>query len=393
MIFLKKKWFILTCLLVCLALFSAACSSIPWAVAQSEPTQVPVVTERGVVIAEGRLAPLRSSTISFSSGGELGELLVSEGDVVAQGDVLARLGKRESLEAALSQANLELLVAQQDLDDLQETAELSREHCMQTLVEAQIALLEAQRTLDDLDTEDFQEQLDDHIIGVQEAKDELDDASEELEKYQDLDPDHATRKNAQTNYDEALDAYNDAVYDRDSLQNQLNRARAAVSLASARLEDAQREYDKWKDGPDPDTLTLAEARVSFAAAQVAAAQRALDNTELTAPYSGMIVDLYDLHPGESVTPGLPVVTLADFSAWIVETRDLTELDVVNVEPGQEVEVIPDALPDLKMAGTVESIAQVFTERSGDILYTVRIRLDESDSRLRWGMTVSAVFEP
>jgi hypothetical protein len=77
---------------------------------------------------------------------------------------------------------------------------------------------------------------------------------------------------------------------------------------------------------------------------------------------------------------------------MVETRDLTELDVVKVKPGQQVRVKPDALPELELTGTVESIDQIFTERIGDVLYTVHIRLNETDPRLRWGMTVNAVFE-
>ncbi|MFU8773211.1 MAG: biotin/lipoyl-binding protein, partial [Anaerolineales bacterium] len=56
--------------------------------------------------------------MSFKSGGVLGEVFVSEGDLVDQGDVLAQLGELERLEAALSQARLELLAAQQELDRL-----------------------------------------------------------------------------------------------------------------------------------------------------------------------------------------------------------------------------------------------------------------------------------
>jgi hypothetical protein len=40
---------------------------------------------------------------------------------------------------------------------------------------------------------------------------------------------------------------------------------------------------------------------------------------------------------------------------------------------------------------VDSIADVFEERLGDITYAVRIKLDETDPRLRWGMTVEVTF--
>ena len=390
---LQKKPVVVITLVITASLLLGACSVWQLAGAQSEPTPLPTITESGVVSTEGRLAPLRSSMLSFQAGGELDELLVSEGQVVLQGDLLARLGKREAQEAGFSQVKLELLAAQQALDTLQENAALARAQSGQALVEARRAKSEAQKALDDLDTEDFRNELDDRVIAIQDAKEELDNAQEDLDKYRDLDVENATRKQAQTAYDDAKQTYDDAVYERDTLQNQLDNAQAAVDLATVRLEDAQRQFDARQDGPDADDLALAQARVDNAIAQVAAAQRSLDNMDLIAPYDGTVADLNDLEPGEYVAPGKVVVTLADFSAWMVETRDLTELDVVDVEVGQNVVVVPDALPDLRLAGEVESIDRTFTERSGDILYSVRIRLEESDPLLRWGMTVTVTIEP
>jgi multidrug resistance efflux pump len=389
---LREKRFILVCLMVGMILLSGACSSIPWVSEASEPTPVPVVTQPSSVSAEGKLVPLQYDAISFKSGGVLGEVFVSEGDLVDQGEVLAQLGELERLEAALSQARLELLAAQQELDRLHETATLSREQAGQALVEARTALTEAKHILANLDTDDFRQQLDERTIDLHEAEEELDEAKEELDKYLDLDPDDATRVEAQTAYDDARLAFENALYERDRLQNQLDQARANVDLAAASLEHAQLEFNKQQDGVDPDRLALVETRVEFAEAQSAAAQRALDNANLIAPYQGSIAQLMDVHVGQNLMAGQPVLTLADFSGWMVETSDLTELDVVKVKPGQQVRVKPDALPELELTGTVESIDQIFTERIGDVLYTVHIRLNETDPRLRWGMTVNAVFE-
>ncbi|MBE0408656.1 MAG: HlyD family efflux transporter periplasmic adaptor subunit [Anaerolineales bacterium] len=389
---LREKCFILAGLMVGMILLSGACSSIPWGSEASEPTPVPVVTQPSSVSAEGRLVPLRYDALSFKSGGVLGEVFVSEGELVDQGDVVAILGELELLEAALSQAKLELQAAQQELDRLHETATLSREQAGQALVEARTALTEAKHILTNLDTEDFRQQLDERTIELEEAEGELDEAKEELDQYQDLDPDDATRVEAQAAYEDARREYENAVYERDRLQNQLDQAHANVDLATASLDHAQLEFNKQQDGVDPDRLALAEVRVVFAEDQLAAAQRALDNANLIAPYKGSIAQLADLYAGQNLMAGQPVITLADYSGWMVETRDLTELDVVNVRIGQVVRVKPDALPELDLSGTVESIDQIFTERIGDVLFTVHIRLNETDPRLRWGMTVNAVFE-
>jgi len=72
---------------------------------------------------------------------------------------------------------------------------------------------------------------------------------------------------------------------------------------------------------------------------------------------------------------------------------VTELEVVKLKVGQAVAMVPDALPDVTINGTVESISQSFNKQGGDILYTVRIKVDELDPRVMWGMTVEATFQP
>ncbi len=110
-----------------------------------------------------------------------------------------------------------------------------------------------------------------------------------------------------------------------------------------------------------------------------------------ATIDGTIVDL-NLIAGQQVTPGAPVLRLADFSQWYVETDNLTELEVIDVQPGQKATIVADALPDVLLSGQVESISDVFEEKRGDITYTARILLNEFDPRLRWGMTTVVSFE-
>jgi HlyD family secretion protein len=75
----------------------------------------------------------------------------------------------------------------------------------------------------------------------------------------------------------------------------------------------------------------------------------------------------------------------------VETNDLTEIEVVKIQQGQAATVVPDALPEASIAGTVESINDVYEEKRGDITYTVKIALTDPPPQLRWGMTVAVTF--
>ena len=167
-------------------------------------------------------------------------------------------------------------------------------------------------------------------------------------------------------------------------------ANASLAVAQAQLALAEQTYEDLKDGPDPDDLAAVESRITAAETGLTAARAAFENLELLAPFSGTVVDL-QLKVGEQVSAGMLVVLLADISEWMVETDDLTEIEVPEIRVGQSVTVTPDALPDLELSGTVESISDLFEEKRGDITYTVRIRLNEEDERLRWGMTVVVTF--
>ena len=140
----------------------------------------------------------------------------------------------------------------------------------------------------------------------------------------------------------------------------------------------------------PCDIAAAEARINAAETNLQATRVALENIELSAPFAGVVVDL-GVKEGELVNPGQAVVVLADFSQWFVETDDLTEIEVPEISLGQAVTVTPDALPDLELSGTVESISNLYEEKRGDVTYTAKIRLDEGDPRLRWGMTVVVTF--
>jgi multidrug resistance efflux pump len=348
------------------------------------------LSEAADVMVEGKLLPRETAWLAFGQPGLVVEVLVGEGQQVSQGDVLARLNGREKVEAQLAAAELERLNAQQALDELIEKAPLAGSAARQALVIAEKTAIDARQALDELDTDDFQQELDDARLAVEEAQDELEDAQEEFDKYKDLDEDNSNRTNAEDALDEAQQTYDDAVDELDLLVNQLEAARANVSQAEAALEDARRDADARQSGPEPDDLALAQSRLDNAIKQVTASQTALEDLELVAPFDGTALEV-EIALNERVIPNEPVILLADRSAWYVETSDLTEIEVVQIQPGNPATITPDALPELELTGVVERISDTYTEKSGDILYTARIRLDETDPRLRWGMTMQVIL--
>ncbi len=376
------------------ALSLNACSLFPTSPAVEDVSDVPIpaVVADTSVVSEGNLVPRDFQHLSFGTGGKIAEILVEVGDKVIEGQVLAHLGDREQAEAGLASAELEEVAAGQAYDDLLRSADLARADAWLVLIDARDAFIAAGRAWDEVDTDAFQDKIDDAKVAAEDAHKELEDAIEEFDKYIDLDKDNPTRKGAEQDLEDAQGKYDEAARAQDELINQYERAQASLELAQAAQAEAQRKYEAVQDGPDPDQLELVEARLANAQAQLSAAQAALDRYELKAPFAGSVVEV-NVSPNELVSPDTWVILIADFSEWYVETNDLTELEVVDVEIGQGVSLVPDALPEVELDGEVVEISQVFIARGGDILYTVRILVDEIDPRLLWGMTVEVSFYP
>jgi len=165
-------------------------------------------------------------------------------------------------------------------------------------------------------------------------------------------------------------------------------------------------------GASPEAIAAAEADVAAAAADVAGAEAglnsgaadvasattalaqakaALPDTELRAPFDGVVV-LLNVKAGEMVPPASFAVRLADPSAWQIETTDLTELNIANVHAGEPVILTFDAISGLELPGKVTKIRTYGDTRQGDIVYTVFITPAQQDPRLYWNMTAKVNIE-
>ena len=328
----------------------AACASP----AAQEPveTQIPIVVADPTIIAEGHVEPIHFAEIAFTASGVISDVLVTEGQHVRKGDTLIRLGNESDNNYAAAQ--LELISAQQALDDLS----LERD---ENLANAVIALKEAQEKFDKaedylkyLQTSQRVPQTTTKLILVQTWKGYQYDVKTKNFK-------------GPAPKDWIIEAEND------------------LALKRAILDEAQRAYDRLKDGPDSEQLPILEARLD-------AAKASLATFAVIAPFDGTVAYLR-AKTGNSINAGEIAVTVADFSNWIIKTNDVTEIDVVNLAEGQPVIVSLDAIPDVELRGKVQLISQSYSESQGDIVYEVTILLTEKHPAMRWGMTAAVKFEP
>ena len=358
--------------------------------AAAEATAIPTVKADNLIVAEGRIEPIKYVDIAFNANGTVSEVLVAEGEQVTEGQVIARLENSEARQAEVANAEEAFLLAEQAFDSA-EAAALGK------LAEAHEAVRKAQYDMDNFDPpSDLRDMTTNEALSYTAANLDVARVNFEPYKYQEerlereLERENpnkqqvyrSTAKQLKKRLDDAWAEYNKAI--------KWTTLESALESAQAELEKAQSEYDKLSSGSDSGEKAIAEAQYEAARANLAAARAALADVELTAPFDGTVAGL-KVKSGETVSPGQVAVSVADFSGWIVKTTDLTELDVVEIAEGQAVAITLDAIPDETLAGVVQTIGQNYSEKQGDVVYEVTVELTETLPNMRWGMTAVVKF--
>ena len=303
--------------------------------------------------------------VSPQIGGQIGELLVKEGDVVKRDQLVATI-KPDELQAdtAYYRSNVAGLSSQ-----VQESEAALRFQQRQTAdqiaqAESTVASTEAQ---------------------VKAAAADLESARLTYSRTQDL----AQQKVASAQeLDQARTAFNAAQAKLDALNKQVEAQRSAVALARANAEQVAVRQSQVKAN---------EHMQAAAAAQQAKADVRLRYTEIHAPIDG-IVDVRAVRAGEVVIAGQPVVTLINpDDLWV--RADVEETYVDRVTIGQKLTV---RLPSgAEREGTIfyRGVDAGFaTQRDvsrtkRDIkTFEIRLRVDNADRRLAVGMTAYVLLK-
>jgi HlyD family secretion protein len=145
------------------------------------------------------------------------------------------------------------------------------------------------------------------------------------------------------------------------------------------LEDARRQWERVKEGPDPDDLLAAQARRD-------AAQATLDLARLTAPFSG-IITVVDSKPGDQVSPGTSGFRLDDLSHLLIDVQ-VSEIDINRIRVGQKVTMKFDAIQDKVYNGEVIEVDLVGNVNQGVVDFNVTVELTDADDAVKTGMTAA-----
>lgn len=194
-----------------------------------------------------------------------------------------------------------------------------------------------------------------------------------------------------------------ARIDPETFQQRVRQLQAGLTQARAQAAQAQAELGRYqrlaREGFASEqlllerrtALTSANASVSLAAAQLAAAQVDLDRTVIRSPVQGVVVDR-QVDPGQSVAASFqaPVLfVIAQDLAQLEAAITVDEADIGEVREGMPVRFTVDAFADETFDGRVSQVRKQGAANQGVVSYTVIVRAENRGGRLLPGMTANA----
>ena len=366
---------------------------------------------RVAITEAGTLQALRSVTYASSIQSNQAKIvaLAPEGQIVKKGDLLVLFDAAPFEEeirrnqALLAQAEAEVRKAREDL----------KLQAIQNQEELLAARLRVEKS--DLEMKDVQEGK--GRVKEEEAKAAVTNAERELQKAEtalaDLKPLLAEGFITRTELERA--------------EQQVARAREELDLAKRRrgalvdfgrpLELTQARSDaqssretlrqlesaaSYRTAQKQAAISSAQSRIQEAEARLELARQQLLRCEVRAEVPGIVVykevffgsEQRKPQVGDQVWANQPLIILPDISRMVVETK-VRETDIHKVERNQKVTVRVEAYPDLRLTGAVTlvgTLAQEERERRGTKFFSVTVQVNESEPRLRPGMTARVEIE-
>lgn len=188
-------------------------------------------------------------------------------------------------------------------------------------------------------------------------------------------------------------------------------ARLAVETQSILLEKSQMSFDRVKDlfenklvakevfdnariehDLTKNSLAIASNRLETAQSALQQVEDKLLKTVIRAPFDCTILTR-SVSVGQAVSgasgfnSGTEVFTIANLAEMII-TAHINQADVTRLKVGQAVTLRVEAIPDLRLQGSVDRIAPQATFRNGIKGFSTRVMLKDAEDKVRPGMTAN-----
>lgn len=400
--------------------------------AQAEAAAPTAIAELGsieeTVSSTGSVSTEWKATLAFEASGPIAYVLVEEGQQIEAGQVLARLDTGSldwqvaRAEAALETAQARLVQAQQPpgedeiasaqaaLDSALSSYErVSAGATAEDLGSARAALDSARASYRAVKDGPSQAELAAAQAAVNSARASVQQAQAAYDRVKnradiEMLPESLNLQNATIELERAQANYN-ALANR-PLASDLAAAKAQVtqaeaqlaqllelpldselSAAGAQIAQAEAQLTQLREGPRAEDIAVFQGQVEEAALALAQARAQADETQVTAPFAGTVLEAL-VAEGEWATPGAPAIVMAATDSLILNAN-VDEVDVAKLAEGQAVNLFFDALEGQQteaVSGQIARIAPAASNVGGAVAYGVEISFRPGERPIRLGMT-------
>ena len=366
----QNKFYFLVAPMLATMLFLASCAST----AANSPTtttgvgkvtQITVVT---TVNATGSIEPFRLASVAWKTSGTIADVKVQVGQDVSANDILMSLDPTSVPDSLIS--------ALQNLAEMTSPASIAS--AQQAVLTAEQTVTDAKSATNNLTYWYDEKAYQDKLAALVLAQSKLDAAQSAYDQVSGLPADNTRRAiayqnlyNAQTAFSTAQ--YNVNLYSQKPAQTQLDTASINLALAEAKLDEAKNYLAALTGGNVPANAT------GSALLQLNQTKRTVDELNLRAPFAGIIGALYN-QPNDVVATNAVSSVVLDRSKLFV-TVQVEESKVVQLALGDKATVTVEALPDLKLTGSVITIDPVGVANQGVVYYKVKVQLDQADLQI------------
>ena len=343
-----------------------------------------------------------TTDLSFQAMGKLIELKFDEGENVNKKDLIGQLDEAEFV-AQKDAAQAKLQAAKARISQLNTSIELQKRTTNGQIKQAKANLYTVQANLN---------------------------ALKAGSRSQDIEQTRQTLKTAMVKKENALKDFNrvKSLFEKGVMsQKNLDDVSAALDIATADVNRLQQVLNLVKEGPRIEDIEAAKGRVAQAEAALETALagplsvknlvQQLETANLDIKNAQAMVRLYDTQlaktklyslingivisknaePGEVLSPGAPVLTLADLdNIWLKIYIDTADLGKVKL--GQKIKIKTDSFPDKFYEGNISFISseaeftpkmiQTPKERVKQV-YRVKIKIKNENQELKPGMPADA----
>lgn len=334
----------------------------------------------------GNVTSGQSAALSWKTSGVIGNVYVSIGDEVSEGQILAALEK-DSLSAQVLNAEIPFINA---LDELEEilSSETPKAQAYMDLKDKEAALVTAEKYQESLkyphavssEISYWAEQTEIYRQAYEDALSSLNDAASWRKSPDESDRNlyEARRKTMLTALNKYAEVYNTYLYySGTATDNENAQAAADIDTAQADYEKALRNFRTYSSYPREKDIASAQLKIDNA-------QNTYNQRNIIASINGTVTEI-SAREGDYVTRNSAAFRL-DNKQHLYIPLDISEIDIPNIYAGMKAQIVLDANTRKTYSGIVSSVSSSGTASGSRVTFETLVEILEPDENVRIGMT-------